>query len=62
MWVTFTIIINKPVKTLNDESSLLLKPPKSLKLLVNQFNNNASQEDNTDSENVIPLFRITAEA
>ena len=44
---------NKPVKTLNNESSLLLKPSENLKILVNQFNNNASPEDNTDSENVV---------
>ena len=44
---------NKPVKTLNNESSLLLKPSENLKLLVNQFNNNASPEDNTDPENVV---------
>ena len=42
----------KPVKTLNDESSLLLKLSEKLKLLMNQFNN-ASPEDNTDSENVV---------
>ena len=35
------------------ESSLLLKPSENFKLLVNQFNNNASTEDNTDPENVI---------
>ena len=44
---------NKPVKTLNNESSILLKPSENLKLLVNQVNNNASAEDNTDRENVI---------
>ena len=44
---------NKPVKTLNNESSLLLKPSENLKLLVNQFNNNASPEDNTDPEDVV---------
>ena len=38
---------DKPVKTLNNESSLLLKP------LVNQFNNNASPEDSTDPENFV---------
>ena len=43
---------NKPVKTLNNKSSLLLKPSENLKLLVNQFNN-ASPEDNTDPENVL---------
>ena len=41
---------DKPVKTLNNETSLLLKPSENLKLLVNQFNNNASPEDNTDPE------------
>ena len=29
---------NKPVKTLNNQSSLLLKPSKNLKLLVSRFN------------------------
>ena len=43
---------NKPGKT-NIEGSLLLKPSENLKLLVNQFNNNASPEDNTDPENVV---------
>ena len=43
---------NKPGKT-NIECSLLLKPSKNLKLLVNQFKNNASPEDNTDPENVV---------
>ena len=43
---------NKPGKT-NIEGSLLLKPAENLKLLVNQFNNNASPEDNTDPENVV---------
>ena len=42
----------KPVKTLNNESSLLLKASGNLKFLVDQFNN-ASPEDNTDPENVI---------
>ena len=42
---------NKPGKT-NIEGSLLLKPSENLKLLVNQFNNNASPEDNTDPENI----------
>ena len=37
----------------NTEGSLLLKPSENLKLLVNQFNNNASPEDNTDPENVV---------
>ena len=41
---------NKPVKTLKNESSLLLKSSENLKLLVNQLNNNASPEDNTDPE------------
>ena len=44
---------NKPGKTINNEVSLLLKPSENLKLLVNQFNNNASPEDNTDPENVV---------
>ena len=43
---------NKPGKTLNSENSLLLKPSENLKLLVNQFNNNVSPEDNTDPEDV----------
>ena len=43
---------NKPGKTINNEASLLLKPSEKLKLLVNQFNNNPSPEDNTDTENV----------
>ena len=43
---------NKPVKALNNESSLLLKPLENFKLLVNQFNN-ASPKDNTDPENVV---------
>ena len=43
---------NKPGQT-NIEGSLLLKPSEDLKLLVNQFNNNASPEDNTDPENVV---------
>ena len=44
---------NKPGKTLNNEGSLLLKTSKNLKLLVNQFNNNAFPEDSTDPENVV---------
>ena len=44
---------NKPVKTLNNESSLLLKLSENSKLLVNQFNNSASPEDTTDPENVV---------
>ena len=44
---------NKPGKAINNEGSLLLKPSENLKLLVNQFNNNASPEDNTDPENVV---------
>ena len=44
---------NKAVKTLNNESSLLLKPSENLKLLVNQFNNNTSPEDNTDPQDVV---------
>ena len=44
---------NKPSKTINSEGSLLLKPSENLKLLVNQFNNNASPEDNTDPENIV---------
>ena len=44
---------NKPVKTLNNESSLFLKPSENLKLLLNQFNNNASPEDNIDPEDVV---------
>ena len=43
---------NKPGKT-NIEGSLLLKPSENLTLPVNQFNNNASPEDNTDPENVV---------
>ena len=43
---------NKPGKPLNNENSLLLKPSENLKLLVNQFNNNVSPEDNTDPEDV----------
>ena len=43
---------NKPVKTLNNASSSLLKPSENLMPLVNQFNN-ASPEDNTDPENVV---------
>ena len=42
----------KPVKTLNNESSLLLKPSKNFKLLVNQFNI-TFPKDNTDLENVV---------
>ena len=37
----------------NTEGSLLLKPSENLKLLVNQFDNNASPEDNTDPGNVV---------
>ena len=44
---------NKPGKAINNEDSLLLKPSENVKLLVNQFNNNASPEDNTDPENVV---------
>ena len=44
---------NKPVKTLNNESSLLLKLSENSNLLVNQFNNSASPEDTTDPENVV---------
>ena len=44
---------NKQVNTLNNESSLLLKPSENLKILLNQFNNNASPEDNNDPENVV---------
>ena len=47
---------NKPIKTLNNESSLLLKPSENLKLLVNQFNNNVSPEDNTDPEDVVHIM------
>ena len=43
---------NKPGKILNNESSLLLKPSKNLKILLNQFNN-ASPEDNIDTRNVV---------
>ena len=42
----------KPVKTLNNESSLLLKPSKNFRLLVNQFNI-TFPKDNTDLENVV---------
>ena len=42
----------KPVKTLNNESSLLLKASGNLKFLVDKFNN-VSPEDNTDPENVV---------
>ena len=42
---------NKPVKTLNNEIFLLLKPSENLKLLVNQFHN-ASPQDVIDPENV----------
>ena len=45
--------VNKQVNTLNNESSLLLKPSENLKTLLNQFNNNASPEDNNDPENVV---------
>ena len=44
---------NKAVKTLNNESSLLLRPSENLKVLLNQFNNNASPEDNTDPEDFV---------
>ena len=44
---------NKPLKTLNNERSLWLKRSENLQLLVNQCNNNASPEDNTDSEDVL---------
>ena len=44
---------NKPVKTLNNENSLLLRPSGNLKILVNQFNYNASPEENIDPENVV---------
>ena len=44
--------VNKQVYTLNNESSLLLKPSENLKTLLNQFNN-ASPEDNNDPENVV---------
>ena len=44
---------NQQVNTLNNESSLLLKPSENLKILLNQFNNNASPEDNNDPENVV---------
>ena len=40
---------NKPVKTLNNESSPLLMPSENLKFLVNQFNSG----DNTDPEDVV---------
>ena len=30
-----------------------MKPSENLKFLVNQFNNNASPEENTDPENVV---------
>ena len=43
---------NKPVKILNHESSLLLKPSENLKRLLNQ-SNNPSPEDNTDPKNAI---------
>ena len=43
---------NKPVKILNNKSSLLLEPSKNSKLLVNQFNN-TSPEDNSNPENVV---------
>ena len=44
----------KPVKTLNNGSSLLLKASGNLNFLVDQ-SNNASPEDNTDPENVVQL-------
>ena len=44
---------NKAIKTLNNESSLLLRPSENLKVLLNQFNNNASPEDNTDPEDFV---------
>ena len=44
---------NKPGKIINNEGFLLIKPSENLKLLVNQFNNNASPEDNTDFENAV---------
>ena len=44
---------NKQGKTINNEGSLLMKPSENLKLLVNQFNNNAFPEDNIDPENVV---------
>ena len=44
---------NKPLETLNNEGFLLLTPSENLKLLVNQYNNNASPEDNTDPEDVV---------
>ena len=50
VWVTHNN--NKPGKT-NIEVSLLLKPSENLKFLVNQFNNNASPEENTDPENIV---------
>ena len=43
---------NKPVKNLNNENCLLLKPQENLKPLVNQCSND-SPEDSTDSENVL---------
>ena len=43
---------NKPVKILNHESSLLLKPSENLKRLLNQ-SNNPPPEDNTDPKNAI---------
>ena len=42
---------NKPIKTLNNEHSFLLKLSENLIHLVNQFNN-GSPGDNTDPENV----------
>ena len=44
---------NEPGKTINNEASLLLKPSENLKLLVNQFNDDASPESNIDPENVV---------
>ena len=44
---------NKAIKTLNNESSLLLRRSENLKVLLNQFNNNASPEDNTDPEDFV---------
>ena len=43
---------HKPGKILNNESSILLKPSKNVKILLNQFNN-ASPEDNIDTRNVV---------
>ena len=44
---------NEPDKTKNNEASPLLKPSENLKLLVNQFNDDASPEANIDPENVV---------